>query len=56
MDVAREAAKKGLNLGVSAIRHAGWWLQWQTDRHASRDAPELKLLHPDAAPSQQPAA
>jgi hypothetical protein len=56
MDVAREAAKKGLDLGVSAIRHAGWWLQWQADRHACREVADLKLLHPTAAPSEQPAA
>jgi hypothetical protein len=56
MDEAREAAKKGLNLGVAVLRHAGWWLRWQTDRHACREAVDLGLLRSTAAASEQRAA
>ena len=56
MNDAREAAKKGLDLGVAVLRHASWWLQWQTDRHACREAVERTLLQPTAAASEQPAA
>ena len=56
MDEAREAAKKGLDLGVAALRHASWWLQWQTDRHACREAVDLSLLRSTATASERPAA
>jgi hypothetical protein len=56
MNDAREAAKKGLDLCLAAVRHAGWWLQWHTDRHACREATELGLLNPTAAGAERPAA
>ncbi|HMJ95618.1 MAG TPA: hypothetical protein VK486_07185 [Thermoleophilaceae bacterium] len=56
MSEAREAARKGLEAGLAAIRHTGWWLQWQTNRNACREAAELGLLHPPAVPAERPAA
>ena len=56
MGDARKAAKKGLYVSLSAVRHAGWWLEWQTNRHASRQAAELGLLRPPAASAERPAA
>ena len=56
MSSAREAARNGLELGLAAIRHTGWWLQWQTNRHACREAAELELLHPQAAGARRTAA
>ncbi len=52
MSSAREAARKGLDIGLAAIRHTGWWLQWQTNRTACREA-ELGLLHPPAVPAER---
>ena len=49
MSSAQELAKKGLDLGLAAIRHTGWWLQWQTDCHACRELTELELLQPQSA-------
>jgi hypothetical protein len=37
MSEALGAARKALDLGAAAIRHTGWWLRWQTDRHACRE-------------------
>ncbi len=51
-----EVAKKGLHLGLAAIRHVGWWLQWQTDRHASREVTELGQLSPRVVEAERPAA
>ena len=56
MSGARDAGKKGLELGLAAIRHTGWWLQWQTNRHAFREVAELELLRPPAAAAERPAA
>ena len=56
MDEAREAAKNGLNLTVAALKHASWWLQWQTNRHACRETVDLELPRPKATPSEQSAA
>jgi hypothetical protein len=56
MSSAPEVAKKGLHLGLAAIRHAGWWLHWQTDRHASREVTELGLLPPRTVEAERPAA
>jgi hypothetical protein len=56
MGGARKAAKKGLDVSLSAMRHAGWWLEWQTNRHACRQAAELRLLRPPAASTERPAA
>lgn len=39
----------GLDLGMAAIRHSGWWLRWQTDRHACREAAVLAAPPADAA-------
>jgi hypothetical protein len=44
MSGAREAARKGLDLGVGAIRHAAWWLRWQMDRQDCREVTELVPL------------
>jgi hypothetical protein len=44
MSSAGEAARKGLDLGVGAIRHAAWWLRWQMDRQACREVTELVPL------------
>jgi hypothetical protein len=53
----RGAAKKGFDLGVATIRHAGWWLWWHTDRHASREITELgTVLGPATAEARRPAA
>jgi hypothetical protein len=49
MSGAQELAKKGLGLGLTAIAHTGWWLQWHTDRHACRELTELAPLQPQAA-------
>jgi hypothetical protein len=49
MSGAQELAKKGLDLGLAAITHTGWWLQWHTDRHACRELTELAPLQPQAA-------
>jgi hypothetical protein len=46
MSGAREAVKKGLELGVAAIRHTGWWLHWQSGGRACRAAAELGPLPP----------
>ena len=58
MSSAQELAKKGLDLGLAAITHAGWWLQWHTDRHACRELTEFAPLQPQAAPAsaERPAA
>jgi hypothetical protein len=44
MSGAHEVARKGLDLGVAAVRHAGWWLRWQMHRHDCRDVTELVPL------------
>jgi hypothetical protein len=44
MSGAREAVKKGLDLGAAAIRHAGWWLRWQMDRQDCREVADLVPL------------
>jgi hypothetical protein len=44
MSGAREAAKKGLDVGVAAISHAAWWLRWQMDRQDCREVTELVPL------------
>jgi hypothetical protein len=36
MSGAREAAIKGLGLGLAALLHAGWWLEWQTRTEPGR--------------------
>jgi hypothetical protein len=56
MNGAHEAAKKGLEVGLAALRHAGWWLRWHTDRRASREAAELGALLPPTASVERPAA
>jgi hypothetical protein len=56
MNEARDAARKGLDAALAAIKHTGWWLQWHTDRHACREATALGLLQPPAAPAERPAA
>jgi hypothetical protein len=56
MGGAREAAMKGLHLGLAAIRHTGWWLRWHTDRRACREVAELGLLRPRMANVERPAA
>jgi hypothetical protein len=56
MSGARELAMKGLSLGLAAARHTGWWLRWQTDRHASRELAELKAFAPRAAEPERRAA
>ncbi len=56
MSGPREAGKKGLEYGLAAMRHAGWWLQWQTNRHAWREVAELEQLRPPAAGAERPAA
>jgi hypothetical protein len=53
MSSAQELAKKGLDLGLAAIRHTGWWLHWHTDRHACRELTEFAPLQPQAAPSAE---
>jgi hypothetical protein len=60
---AREAGKRGaaaldagLALTASALRHVGWWLRWQTDRHSYREVTELAMLRPAAADAERPAA
>ncbi|HEX6583880.1 MAG TPA: hypothetical protein VF056_09760 [Thermoleophilaceae bacterium] len=56
MSGAPEAAKKGLHLGLAAITHVGWWLQWQADGHASREVTELGQLPPRTVQAERPAA
>jgi hypothetical protein len=58
MSGAQELAKKGLDLGLAAITHTGWWLQWHTDRHACRELTEFAPLQPQAAAAsaERPAA
>ena len=56
MSVAREAAKKGLALSAAAVGHAGWWLRWQTDRHACREVAKLRPLPSRAADAERRAA
>ena len=56
MSGPRDAAKKGLDVGLAAIRHAGWWLRWQTDRGSSREGTELGLLPARTARVERPAA
>jgi hypothetical protein len=56
MSDAREAAKKGLHLGLAAIRHTGWWLRWQTDGQACREVTELGPLPTRTADVERPAA
>jgi hypothetical protein len=56
MSGAREAAKKGLDLGLAAIRHTGWWLRWQTGRGACREVTELEPLPPRTADVDRSAA
>jgi hypothetical protein len=56
MSGARQAAKKGLHLGLAAIRHTGWWLRWQTDRRICREVTELGLLSPRTPDAERPAA
>jgi hypothetical protein len=41
MSDAREAAKKGLEAALAAVRHTGWWVLWRTDRRARREIREL---------------
>jgi hypothetical protein len=53
MSGVRDAANKGLGLGVAAIRHAGWWLRWQADRRGCR---EVAVLVPPPAGAQRPVA
>lgn len=58
MSSAQELAKKGLDLGLAAITHTGWWLQWHTDRHACRELNEFASLQAQAAlaSAERPAA
>jgi hypothetical protein len=56
MSGVREVARKGLNLGAAAIRHAAWWLRWQAHRQASRELTELGPLTATAADVERPAA
>jgi hypothetical protein len=56
MSGAREAAKKGLKLGVAVLGHASWWFRWQTARHASREAAQLVPLPARAADAERRAA
>jgi hypothetical protein len=56
MSGAREAATKGLHLGLATVRHAGWWLRWHTDGNASREITELGRLTPRTANAQRPVA
>jgi hypothetical protein len=55
MSGARDAATKGLHLGLAALRHTGWWLRWQTDRNACREVAELGVLPPRTARVERPA-
>lgn len=58
MSGAREAAKAGFGLSMSALRHAGWWLEWQmraTPRRGCRGPGEHDLLEAsDDEPLAQP--
>jgi hypothetical protein len=58
MSSAQELAKKGLDLGLAAIAHTGWWLHWHTGRHACRELTEFAPLQPQAtaASAERPAA
>ena len=56
MSGPRDAAKKGLDLGLAAIRHTGWWLRWQTDRGAFREVTELGPLPARTADVERRAA
>jgi hypothetical protein len=52
----RDAAKKGLELGLAAIRHTGWWLHWQSGGSAYREVAELGPLPARTAAVERPAA
>jgi hypothetical protein len=56
MNRARDAAEKWLALSVAAAGHAGWWLRWQTDRHACREVARLRPLPTRAAGAERRAA
>jgi hypothetical protein len=56
MSGAREAATKRLELGLTAIRHTGWWLRWQTGGRAYREVAELAPLPRRTATVERPAA
>jgi len=56
MGGAQEGARKSLDLGIAAIRHAARWLQWQTNGEACREVADLGLLHPTAVGAGRPAA
>jgi hypothetical protein len=56
MQGVEEAARKGLDASLAAVRHAAWWLRWQTDRHACREVADLQLLAPRPANVQRPVA
>jgi len=36
MNGAREAAMRGVGLGLAALLHAGWWLEWHTRTEPGR--------------------
>ena len=57
MSGAQELAKKGLGLGLTAIAHTGWWLQWHGSARLPR-VTELAPLRPQAvaASAERPAA
>ena len=56
MSGTRDAAAKALELSLSAVRHAGWWLRWHTDRHAVRGAAARDVRLPQPAGAERPAA
>jgi hypothetical protein len=56
MSGAREAAKKGLEVGLAAVRHAGWWLSWHTDRRGCRELMELGARPPRSTSMEREAA
>ena len=56
MSGAREAATKGLEFGLAAIRHTGWWLHSQAGGRAYREVAELAPLPARTAPAERPAA
>jgi hypothetical protein len=56
MSSAQELAKKGLDVGLAAIGHTGWWLRWHTNRHAYRQVTKLAPLQPQSAAAERPAA
>jgi hypothetical protein len=41
MSAARVAAIKGAGLGLAALLHAGWWLEWQTRTEPGHGCREL---------------